>query len=95
MTVYVDALMTELAAAMPHLPAARCAGRHELFDLTAERSQTGPAGAAEVCTQASHRQRSRISAGQGGVGVKMPLSSTNGDCRGRGFFGGEERSTTK
>ena len=48
MTVYVDALMGELAAGIPHLPAARCAGKHELFDLTAEGSRTGPAGASEV-----------------------------------------------
>jgi hypothetical protein len=57
MTVYVDVLMDELAAGMPHLPGARCAGRHELFDATAEGSRTGPAGAAEVAAARSEALR--------------------------------------
>jgi len=41
-------VLGELAAAAPHLPAARCAGRHKLFDATIEADRAG--GAAQLDT---------------------------------------------
>lgn len=43
----VASLLDELAVA-PNMPAARCAGRHELYDATIEANRTGPGGAAEL-----------------------------------------------
>lgn len=59
MTV-LSSLLDELAVA-PSLPGARCAGRHELYDATAEGSTNGPAGAAEVA--AARTQALRLCAG--------------------------------
>lgn len=56
----LSGLLAELSVA-PNLPAARCAGRHELYDATVEGSTNGPAGAAQVA--AARTEALRLCAG--------------------------------
>jgi len=55
--VNVTAILAELAAATPRLPAARCAGRWELFDATIEAATTGTGGAAELAARRAEALR--------------------------------------
>lgn len=49
MSADVSALLAELAGAAPNMPAARCAGRHELYDAAIE-AASARAEALRLCS---------------------------------------------